>query len=103
MDSRKQDDSDAFFYLREGVLKRLLQAQAHLPDGLGFLLVEGYRPPVLQRRYFEEHAAGLRAEQPGWTDGQIRSAASRFVSPPEIAPHSPGAAVDPYPRGRGRP
>ncbi|MER6680044.1 M15 family metallopeptidase [Streptomyces olivaceoviridis] len=94
VDSRKQDDSDAFFYLREGVLERLLQAQAHLPAGLGFLVVEGYRPPALQRHYFEEYAARLRAEQPGWTDEQIRSAASRFVSPPEIAPHSAGAAVD---------
>ncbi|WP_129312417.1 M15 family metallopeptidase [Streptomyces sp. L2] len=94
VDLRKQDDSDAFFYLREGVLERLLQAQAHLPAGLGFLVVEGYRPPGLQRRYFEKYAARLRAEQPGWTDEQIRSAASRFVSPPEIAPHSAGAAVD---------
>ncbi|MDA5147389.1 M15 family metallopeptidase [Streptomyces sp. AD681] len=94
VDMRKQDDSDAFFYLREGVLERLLQAQAHLPAGLGFLVVEGYRPPALQRRYFEKYAARLRAEHPGWTDEQIRSAASRFVSPPEIAPHSAGAAVD---------
>ncbi|WP_193475268.1 M15 family metallopeptidase [Streptomyces griseomycini] len=94
VDLRKQDDSDAFFYLREGVLERLLQAQAHLPVGLGLLVVEGYRPPALQRRYFEKYAARLRAEQPGWTDEQIRSAASRFVSPPEIAPHSAGAAVD---------
>ncbi|WP_369386647.1 M15 family metallopeptidase [Streptomyces sp. CG1] len=94
VDLRKQGDSDAFFYLREGVLERLLQAQARLPAGLRFLVVEGYRPPGLQRRYFEKYAARLRAEQPGWTDEQIRSAASRFVSPPEIAPHSAGAAVD---------
>jgi D-alanyl-D-alanine dipeptidase len=94
VDLRKQGDSDAFFYLREGVLERLLQAQAHLPSGLRFLVVEGYRAPGLQRRYFEKYAARLRAEQPGWSDEQIRSAASRFVSPPEIAPHSAGAAVD---------
>ncbi|MFJ7150356.1 M15 family metallopeptidase [Streptomyces sp. NPDC100445] len=94
VDSRKQGDSDAYFYLREGVLERLLRAQAHLPAGLGLLVVEGYRPPGLQRRYFEDYAAGLRAERPGWTGAQIRSAASRFVSPPEIAPHSAGAAVD---------
>lgn len=65
MDLRKQDDSDAFFYLREGVLERLLQAQTRLPTGLRFLVVEGYRPPGLQRRYFEKYAARLRAEQPG--------------------------------------
>jgi D-alanyl-D-alanine dipeptidase len=94
VDLRKQDDSDAFFYLREGLLQRLLKAQAHLPTDLRFLVVEGYRPPGLQHRYFEKYAASLRAEQPGWSDVQIRSAASRFVSPPEIAPHSAGAAVD---------
>ena len=65
MDLRKQDDSDAFFYLREGVLERLLLAQTRLPSGLRFLVVEGYRPPGLQRRYFEKYAARLRAEQPG--------------------------------------
>jgi D-alanyl-D-alanine dipeptidase len=94
VDSRKQDDSDAFFFLRTGVLARLLQAQTRLPAGLRFLVVEGYRPPELQRRYFEEYAAGLRAEQPGWSEERLRSAASRYVSPPEIAPHSAGAAVD---------
>ncbi|MEE1829502.1 M15 family metallopeptidase [Streptomyces sp. SP17KL33] len=94
VDVRKQDDSDAFFYLREGVLERLLQAQARLPAGLRLLVVEGYRPPELQRRYFGKYAARLRAEQPEWSEEQIRSAASRFVSPPEIAPHSAGAAVD---------
>ncbi|MEU3528385.1 M15 family metallopeptidase [Streptomyces sp. NPDC038707] len=73
---------------------RSTMMQAHLPAGLGFLVVEGYRPPRLQRRYFKKYAARLRAEQPGWTDEQLRSAASRFVSPPEIAPHSAGAAVD---------
>jgi D-alanyl-D-alanine dipeptidase len=94
VDLRKQGDSDVCFYLREGVLERLLKAQTQLPAGLKFLVVEGYRPPGLQRRYFENYAARLRAEQPGWTGEQIRSAASRFVSPPEIAPHSAGAAVD---------
>ncbi|GHE58194.1 D-alanyl-D-alanine dipeptidase [Streptomyces spiralis] len=94
VDLRKQNDSDAFFYLREGVLERLRQAQTQLPAGLRFLVVEGYRPPGLQRRYFERYAARLRVEHPGWSDEQIRSAASRFVSPPEIAPHSAGAAVD---------
>jgi D-alanyl-D-alanine dipeptidase len=78
----------------KGVLERLLKAQTQLPAGLKFLVVEGYRPPGLQRRYFENYAARLRAEQPGWTGEQIRSAASCFVSLPEIAPHSAGAAVD---------
>ncbi|MFJ5077170.1 M15 family metallopeptidase [Streptomyces sp. NPDC088553] len=95
VDERKwQDSAGAFAHLREGVLDRLLEAQSQLPQGMRLLFVEGYRPPSLQRRYFDEYAAQLRAEHPEWTVEQVRSAASRYVSPPEIAPHSAGAAVD---------
>ncbi|MFI8945546.1 M15 family metallopeptidase [Streptomyces sp. NPDC053750] len=95
VDRRKwQDSAGAFAHLREGVLTRLLAAQAQLPPGLRLLFVEGYRPPALQRRYFDKYAAQLRTEHPQWSPDQIRSAASRYVSPPEIAPHSAGAAVD---------
>lgn len=94
VDTRKQDPADAFAYLREGVLERLIKAQATLPQGLRLLFVEGYRPPSLQREYFEEYSGQLRAANPGWSAEQIHSAASRYVSPPDIAPHSAGAAVD---------
>ncbi|KUJ66819.1 dipeptidase [Streptomyces albus subsp. albus] len=94
VDTRKQDPADAFAYLREGVLERLLTAQTMLPHGLRLLFVEGYRPPSLQRTYFEEYADQLRAIHHDWSAAQIHSAASRYVSPPEIAPHSAGAAVD---------
>ncbi|MFF5809154.1 M15 family metallopeptidase [Streptomyces sp. NPDC012746] len=94
VDTRKQDPADAFAYLRDGVLDRLLKAQALLPRGLRLLFVEGYRPPALQRTYFEEYADQLRTGNPEWPAEQIHSAASRYVSPPDIAPHSAGAAVD---------
>ncbi len=71
VDERKwQEPAGAFAYLREGVLDRL------------------------QRRYFDEYAGQLCAEHPEWTAERVRSAASRYVSSPEIAPHSAGAAVD---------
>lgn len=95
VDERKwQDTAGAFAQLRAGVLDRLRTAQAQLPPGTRLLFVEGYRPPSLQRHYFEEYAAQLRAARPEWDAEQVRSAASRYVSPPEIAPHSAGAAVD---------
>ncbi|MFB7608248.1 M15 family metallopeptidase [Streptomyces gardneri] len=94
VDTRKQDPEGAFAHLREGVVERLLKAQSMLPDGLRLLFVEGYRPPSLQREYFEEYADELRALHPEWEADRIRTAASRYVSPPEIAPHSAGAAVD---------
>ncbi len=76
------------------MLLRLLKAQALLPDGIRLLFVEGYRPPALQRDYFEEYADELRADNPHWSPPRVCEAASRYVSPPEIAPHSAGAAVD---------
>ncbi|WP_328880788.1 M15 family metallopeptidase [Streptomyces sp. NBC_00299] len=94
VDTREQDDSGAFAHLREGVLNRLIEAGHLLPEGISLLFVEGYRPPGLQRFYFERYAAGLRNDNPNWSPEQVRAAASRFVSPPEIAPHSAGAAVD---------
>ncbi|MGW5969252.1 M15 family metallopeptidase [Streptomyces sp. NPDC055186] len=94
VDSRKADQSGAFAHLREGVLTRLLKAQELLPGGVRLLFIEGYRPPALQRFYFERYADRLRADHPGWSQTRVREAASRYVSPPEIAPHSAGAAVD---------
>ncbi|QDQ15807.1 M15 family metallopeptidase [Streptomyces spectabilis] len=86
--------ADAFAHLRAGVLERLLKAQSLLPPEVRLLFVEGYRPLALQRAYFEEYADELRALHPDWSAARLHAAASRYVSPPEIAPHSAGAAVD---------
>ncbi|MFE9403381.1 M15 family metallopeptidase [Streptomyces sp. NPDC006530] len=94
LDASRQDSESAFAHLRKGVHERLLHAEELLPGGLRLLFVEGYRPPALQRTYFEEYVDELRALHPRWSVGQLHVAASRYVSPPGIAPHSAGAAVD---------
>ncbi|MFD3590501.1 M15 family metallopeptidase [Streptomyces sp. NPDC058683] len=94
VDPRKQDPLGAFTHVREGVLARLKHARSLLPAGTDLLFIEGYRPLSLQHRYFTEYRDELAAAQPGWTAEQLHHAASRYVSPPEIAPHSAGAAVD---------
>lgn len=94
LDGRLADDAGAFARLREGVLQRLLTAQAALPYGFRLLIVEGYRPPSLQRQYFEEYKDELRLKYPQWAEERHHVEASKYVSPPEVAPHGTGGAVD---------
>jgi D-alanyl-D-alanine dipeptidase len=93
-DERRGDPDGAFAQLRRGLVARLEEAAAFLPDGLEFLVVEGYRPMELQRRYFSRYRDGLRSSHPDWSADRLDQAASRYVSPPEVAPHCAGAAVD---------
>jgi D-alanyl-D-alanine dipeptidase len=94
LDHRQTDDDGSFARLRAGARERLLRAQRLLPAGLRFLVVEGYRPPELQRRYFERYAATLRRAHPAASPERIRELASAYISPPEVAPHVSGGAVD---------
>lgn len=88
------DEAGDFAHVRVGLAARLAQAQEALPRGIRLLLIEGYRPPTRQRSYFEEYLLSLRQASPGSSEEQLRMLASRYVSPPEIAPHSAGAAID---------
>lgn len=92
--SVRADDAGDFAHVRAGIATRLLRAANALPQGVHLLLIEGYRPPARQRRYFDAYLGSLREASPGADEEQLIMLASRFVSPPEIAPHSAGAAVD---------
>jgi D-alanyl-D-alanine dipeptidase len=94
VDDRLADDEGAYAHLRAGLLARLERASRRLPDGFQLLVVEGYRPIATQRRYFEEYRDGLRVTFPGISPEEAHVAASRYVSPVEVAPHTAGAAVD---------
>ncbi|MET8946074.1 M15 family metallopeptidase [Streptomyces sp. NPDC004542] len=94
LDDRKADGLGAYARTRTGVLGRLLQAQRALPARTRFLVVEGYRPPALQRAYFEAYSATLRAAHPEASPARIRELASAYISPPEVAPHVSGGAID---------
>lgn len=94
MDVRKADDTGAYAHLRTGVVRRLLAAQRELPGGIRLLVVEGFRPPALQRRYFDQYASTMRAAHPDAPETRIRELTSAYISPPEVAPHVSGGAVD---------
>ncbi|GHE28440.1 D-alanyl-D-alanine dipeptidase [Streptosporangium violaceochromogenes] len=94
VDGRQADPEGAFAHLRHGLLLRLEDAQSRLPEGYRLLVVEGYRSPAAQQRIFDKYSAELRATFPEMSPEEISMAASRYVSPVEVAPHTAGAAVD---------
>ncbi|GLW09455.1 D-alanyl-D-alanine dipeptidase [Microtetraspora sp. NBRC 13810] len=94
LDHRLADPEGAFAHVRLSVADRLVAAQTQLPRGLRLLVVEGLRPFMLQQRYFAESVAGLRAAHPGWDEDRAWIEASKYVSPPDVAPHVTGGAVD---------
>ncbi|WP_061294324.1 M15 family metallopeptidase [Herbidospora cretacea] len=92
VDERLADPAGAFAHLRAGMAERLRRVV--LPLGVHLLVVEGYRPVSLQRKWFEDYRETLRATFPEMSSDELHVAASRFVSPVEVAPHTAGAAVD---------
>ncbi|MEU4572958.1 M15 family metallopeptidase [Nonomuraea sp. ATR24] len=94
LDDRMADPDGAYARLRAGLLDRLETAERRLPDGFHLLIVEGYRPIAVQRKIFDDYRAELAARFPGLTPGELHAAASRYVSPVDVAPHTAGAAVD---------
>jgi zinc D-Ala-D-Ala dipeptidase len=94
VDRRLADLQGAYAHLRRDVVQRLRSAQAELPRGVELLVIEGYRPPELQQRYFSAYESELEFAHPDWTASRRRVEASKFVSPSDVAPHSTGGAVD---------
>lgn len=80
--------------VRTGVAQRLVLADSALPDGVRLLVREGHRDPAEQNRIFTGYRARLRTLRPDVDDAELDRLTSRFVSPPALAPHIAGAAVD---------
>ena len=94
IDGRKADETRGWHHARAGLADRLAAAAAALPDGVELLIVEAFRSPVRQRGYWDGYRADLRAHYPGLTDPRLYHLASRWVAPPDVAPHCTGGAVD---------
>ncbi|MGW0432262.1 M15 family metallopeptidase [Micromonospora sp. NPDC003197] len=94
VDGRLADAAGAYAHLREATVEKLLAAQRSLPEGLRLLIVEGYRPLWLQTKYFQDYLDELRVRYPDWGAERLHVEASKYISPPEVAPHSTGGTVD---------
>jgi D-alanyl-D-alanine dipeptidase len=94
LDDRMADEEGAYGRLRAGLLDRLERAEKELPAGYHLLIVEGHRSIANQRQTFDDYRAELAHRFPSMTADELHAAASRYVSPVEVAPHTAGAAVD---------
>jgi D-alanyl-D-alanine dipeptidase len=94
VDPRLADPAGVYAHVRLSVADRLVAAQTQLPRTTRLLVVEGLRPFALQQEYFAQCRDGLRAGHPEWDEERRQIEASKYVSPPEVAPHVSGGAVD---------
>lgn len=95
VDTRKSKVSHSYFKLRKSVVAKLLEARKYLPGGIFFLVIEGHRPILLQKKYFDKYSGRLRGLHKDWKKERIYQEASKYVAPPELVPpHSTGGAID---------
>jgi D-alanyl-D-alanine dipeptidase len=85
--------------LRTGALARLNEAADSLPDGLGFLILDAYRPLTVQQALWDWQERNVRAEHPCLPDDAIADIVKNYVAfptddPLRPTPHRTGGAVD---------
>jgi D-alanyl-D-alanine dipeptidase len=83
--------------LREGVALRLVRSAASLPGGYSLAVLEGWRPPHIQKRMYQAAYNRWKEKHPDWSDLALRRLANRFTAPihPKVPPpHTTGGALD---------
>lgn len=86
-------------FVRRGLFDRLLQASKLLPDGLRLVILDGWRPFIVQQYLFDTLLNLIQRSRPE-LDADARYAFARtLVSPPSTDPNAPsphltGGSVD---------
>lgn len=86
-------------YIREGNLKRLIEAADMLPAGYRLLIFDGWRPEKVQVNIYKKYLKELKENMPKKTDDELKEIAEKFVARPSQrekspSPHITGGAVD---------
>lgn len=95
-------DPPRFHYRREYLMRRSLAeklciANQALPDGYHLSIVEGWRPPHIQRRMYLHVWNMFRERHPDWSEVTLKRVVNRFSAPLDSRvppPHTTGGAVD---------
>ena len=83
--------------LRESVAMMLAKAANSLHSGYTLAVVEGWRPPHIQRRMYLAAWNRWKERRPDWSEAALRRLVNRFTAPPNPKvppPHTTGGAVD---------
>ncbi|MBZ9567605.1 M15 family metallopeptidase [Modicisalibacter tunisiensis] len=86
-------------WTREALYRRLLSVARHLPDGLGLVVLDAWRPYVVQRYLYDTLLGMVEARYADLDAADRRVLTRAFVSPPSErpecpSPHLTGGAVD---------
>ena len=86
-------------YLREGVYRRVLAAARSLPDGVGLIVLDGWRPWRVQQYLFDTLMEAIRGNHPDIDEAELLNRTREFVAEPSTradapSPHLSGGAVD---------
>jgi len=83
--------------LRQSVAEQLASVRNELPS-LNFKIWDGWRPREVQHNLYLKYWKDLKAQNPDWTEDQLRVQVGTFVTiatdPNRIPIHSTGGAVD---------
>lgn len=90
-----QQHPDFSLCLRQSVAKRLVMAQAALPDGWALVLKAGLRPPSVQLALLDALKNDIQARN-HFSDQEALETARQYVADPSLScpPHTTGGAVD---------
>jgi D-alanyl-D-alanine dipeptidase len=83
--------------LRKSVAEMLARAAEALPPSYTLAVVEGWRPPHIQRRMYLAAWKRWKERHPEWSELALRRVVNRFTAPPHRKvppPHTTGGAVD---------
>jgi D-alanyl-D-alanine dipeptidase len=83
--------------VRQSVAERLNLAAETLSGAYRIAIVEGWRPPHIQKRMYLASWRRFQERHPDWSDHQLRRVVNRFTAPIDRRvppPHTTGGAVD---------
>ncbi|GGB34351.1 D-alanyl-D-alanine dipeptidase [Oceanisphaera marina] len=86
-------------YIRRSVLYRLYKAARLLPSGIELVVLDGWRPLIVQQHLYDVLFAAMSAHHVNDSQPELLSRIRHFVAPPSSdpaapSPHLTGGAVD---------